>query len=149
MSDLSKSLPKRIRVSYTDLQVIVTDEPGFLKESYGEFNSTGNKITIASDVGPQELSNTLLHELIHACVWYGGLKDEGSALEDDNQEEHVVNVITNQLCQILRDNPKVLTTIKKGLTIKNGRAKERNKTVVLSKKVFEKYTFHKNRKQNS
>jgi len=146
MSDLSKSLPKKIKVSYTDLDVIVTDAPSFLKESYGEFSSTGNKITIASDVGPQELSNTLLHEIIHACVWYGGLKDDGAPLEDDNQEEHVVNVITNQLCQILRDNPKVLTAIKKGLSKRNGRAKERNKVMALPQKVIEKHTFHKNRK---
>ena len=146
MSDLSKSLPKKIRVSYTDLDLVLTDEPGFLKECYGEFNSSQNQLTLAQDIGPHDLANTLLHELIHASVWYGGLKDEGSALEDDKQEEHVVNVITNQLCQILRDNQKVLTAIKKGLTVKNGRPKERNKAVALSKKIFERYTFHKNRK---
>lgn len=146
MSDLLKLLPKKIRVSYSDIELNITEDKNFLEQCYGEYDSRNNKLTIAKDVGPQDLANTLLHELIHASVWYGGLKDDGSPLEDDKKEEHVVNVITNQLCQILRDNPKVLTAIKKGLTVKNGRPKERNKVVALSKKVFERYTFHKNRK---
>jgi len=146
MSDLLKSLPKKIKISYTDLFVELNDDHKFKADQYGEFDANTNTITLATETSSRELANTLLHELVHASVWYGGLKDEGAALEDDKAEEHVVNVITNQLCQILRDNPKVLTLIKKGLTSKNVRPKKRNKVVASSKKIVERYTFHKNRK---
>jgi hypothetical protein len=95
---------------------------------------------------PQDMANSLLHELVHAAVWFGGLKDDGLALEDDKQEEHVVNVVANQLCQIIKDNPKILTILRKGLTSQNGRSKKRNQIMETPKKILEKFTFHKNRK---
>jgi hypothetical protein len=92
------------------------------------------------------MANTLLHELVHAAVWYGGLRDDGFPLEKEKDEEHVVNVLTNQLCQIMKDNPKILTILAKGLSSQNGRSKKRNKAVAKNKKIHKKYTFHKNRK---
>jgi hypothetical protein len=104
------------------------------------------EITISTNSTDRDIANTLLHEIVHASVWYGGLKDDGAALEDDKHEEHVVNVLTNQLCQIFRDNPKILTIIKKGLTGKNGRAKKGDQVMATPEKILERYTFHKNRK---
>jgi len=146
MSDLLKSLPKKIKISFDDVSLVVTDDVKFREENYGTFESKDSSITIADDLSDTALSNTLLHEIVHAAVWYGGLKDEGAALEDDKVEENVVNVISNQLCQIFRDNPKILTLIKKGLRSKNGSKKPRSSIVATPEKVIEKYTFHKNRK---
>ena len=146
MSDLLKLLPKKIKISFSDVAVGTSSDSKFTEENFGEYDSRNNKITIATNTSDRDLANTLLHELIHASVWYGGLKDEGAALEDDKHEEHVVNVITNQLCQIFRDNPKVLTLIKKGLINKNGRSKTRDQVMETPQRVLERYTFHKNRK---
>jgi hypothetical protein len=146
MSELLKLLPKKIKISFADVDIETSDDAKFAEENFGEYDSRNNKITISSSSTDRDIANTLLHEIVHASVWYGGLKDDGAALEDDKHEEHVVNVLTNQLCQIFRDNPKILTIIKKGLTGKNGRAKKGDKVMATPEKILERYTFHKNRK---
>jgi hypothetical protein len=146
MSDLLRLLPRKIKISFADVDIETSDDTQFAEENFGEYDSRSNKITLSSNSTDRDIANTLLHEIVHACVWYGGLKDDGAALEDDKHEEHVVNVITNQLCQIFRDNPKILTIIKKGLTGKNGRAKKGDKVMATPEKILERYTFHKNRK---
>jgi hypothetical protein len=146
MSDLLRLLPRTIKISFADVDIETSDDTQFAEENFGEYDSRSNKITLSSNSTDRDIANTLLHEIVHACVWYGGLKDDGAALEDDKHEEHVVNVITNQLCQIFRDNPKILTIIKKGLTGKNGRAKKGDKVMATPEKILERYTFHKNRK---
>lgn len=146
MSELLKLLPKKIKISFADVDIETSDDIKFAEENFGEYDSRNNKITISSNSTDRDIANTLLHEIVHASVWYGGLKDDGAALEDDKHEEHVVNVLTNQLCQIFRDNPKILTIIKKGLIGKNGRAKKGDKVMAAPEKILERYTFHKNRK---
>jgi hypothetical protein len=146
MSELLKLLPKKIKISFADVDIETSDDTKFAEENFGEYDSRNNKITISTNSTDRDIANTLLHEIVHASVWYGGLKDDGAALEDDKHEEHVVNVITNQLCQIFRDNPKILTIIKKGLTGKNGRAKKGDQVMATPEKILERYTFHKNRK---
>jgi hypothetical protein len=146
MSELLKLLPKKIKISFADVDIETSDDTKFAEENFGEYDSRNNRITISSNSTDRDIANTLLHEIVHASVWYGGLKDDGAALEDDKHEEHVVNVLTNQLCQIFRDNPKILTIIKKGLTGKNGRAKKGDQVMATPEKILERYTFHKNRK---
>jgi predicted heme/steroid binding protein len=146
MSELLKLLPKKIKISFADVDIETSDDTKFTEENFGEYDSRNNKITISTNSTDRDIANTLLHEIVHASVWYGGLKDDGAALEDDKHEEHVVNVLTNQLCQIFRDNPKILTIIKKGLTGKNGRAKKGDQVMATPEKILERYTFHKNRK---
>jgi hypothetical protein len=146
MSDLLRLLPRTIKISFADVDIETSDDTKFAEENFGEYDSRNNKITISTNSTDRDIANTLLHEIVHASVWYGGLKDDGAALEDDKHEEHVVNVLTNQLCQIFRDNPKILTIIKKGLTGKNGRAKKGNQVMATPEKILERYTFHKNRK---
>ena len=146
MSELLKLLPKKIKISFADVDIQTSDDIKFAEENFGEYDSRNNRITISSNSMDRDIANTLLHEIVHASVWYGGLKDDGAALEDDKHEEHVVNVLTNQLCQIFRDNPKILTIIKKGLTGKNGRAKKGDQVMATPEKILERYTFHKNRK---
>jgi hypothetical protein len=146
MSDLLRLLPRTIKISFADVDIETSDDTKFAEENFGEYDSRNNKITISSNSTDRDIANTLLHEIVHASVWYGGLKDDGAALEDDKHEEHVVNVLTNQLCQIFRDNPKILTIIKKGLTGKNGRAKKGDQVMATPEKILERYTFHKNRK---
>ena len=146
MSELLKLLPKTIKVCYADVDIDISNCKTFQEDCYGEYDCRSNKITVANDIEDKDLINTLMHELLHASAWYGGLKDDGAPLEDDNKEEHVINVLANQLCQILRDNPKLMTIIKKGINNKNGRTKKRDEVVALSQKTSDKYTFHKNRK---
>jgi hypothetical protein len=134
MSELLKLLPKKIKISFADVDIETSDDTKFAEENFGEYDSRNNKITISTNSTDRDIANTLLHEIVHASVWYGGLKDDGAALEDDKHEEHVVNVLTNQLCQIFRDNPKILTIIKKGLTGKNGRAKKGDQVMATPEK---------------
>jgi len=146
MSELLKSLPKKIKISFEDVSLVVSSDAKFKDENFGMFESKDAMITLADDQSDTALANTLLHEIVHAAVWYGGLKDDGAALEDDKIEENVVNILSNQLCQIFRDNPKILTLIKKGLKSKNGSKNSRSSVVATPQKMLEKFTFHKNRK---
>ena len=98
MSDLLRLLPRTIKISFADIAIETSNNIEFKDECYGEYNSKENKITLADGIEDKDMANTILHEIVHAAVWYGG-----SVLEDDKNEEHVVNIVTNQLCQIFRE----------------------------------------------
>ena len=51
---------------------------------------------------------TLLHEILHAVVYYNSLTQSGQPLDNENKEETVVNSITNGLMAVFKDNPKIL-----------------------------------------
>lgn len=68
---------------------------------------TAGIIHLKSDT-PPEVANTLLHEILHGCYEMGGLKD-------NDPEEKVVTVLSNQLCQVIKNNPAIIEFIVSGL----------------------------------
>lgn len=97
MSELPP-LPGSIRVGYRTYRV---EEFEILDatsaDKFGECDHIRGLIRVRMDLGPVVIANTLLHEVLHACCEVGGL-------QDDDKEERVVEVLSNQLTQVWRDN---------------------------------------------
>jgi len=67
---------------------------------------------VQDSLGNQEKANTVLHEVMHACVYGSGLNVAEGPLKEDNAEELVVNQISNYLMGVFRDNPWFLDYLK-------------------------------------
>tara|TARA_R110002020_G_scaffold208419_1_gene414141 strand:- start:51 stop:404 length:354 start_codon:yes stop_codon:yes gene_type:complete len=106
---------KQIRVGYSTI-TIKKQAPQFHKDnmsdSYGQYLSRENKIEIQPDLSDVDEANTLLHEILHASVWVSSLCQSGQPLQQNNDEELVVNSLTNNLTQVFIDNKWLLTYLK-------------------------------------
>ncbi|WP_316172980.1 hypothetical protein [Bradyrhizobium sp. SZCCHNRI2049] len=97
---LLRTLPRKIRVGAYDWRIKV--EAG-VSEDYGETDYDNAVVAIWPEEhqSPDRLVGTLVHELIHV-------------IDPDLGEETVVK-LENGLISLFRDNPKLLTWIKRGL----------------------------------
>ena len=109
MRKVSKSQINKIKIGYQEL-TLGTQDPTFQNDidSYGEFDHKKNSILITKDLSDLDYSCTLIHEILHAIVYYYGLTQSGQPLDSDSKEEIVVNNISNGLTAALKDNPLLL-----------------------------------------
>ena len=107
MAQLQRS--SKVKVGYQNID-IVHEKASFSKPSdaYGEFDHRKNSISIQEDLTKIDYACTLLHEILHAVVYYNSLTQSGQPLDNENKEEIVVNSITNGLMSVFKDNPKIL-----------------------------------------
>ena len=109
-------IPKKVRVSYTDIKIDFVDA-SFTKSNtdcYGQYIQRENRIEIQKELLKPEkvddLINTLLHEICHSAIYYSGLNTPGAILDKEDNEELVVNNLTNTWHTILKEN-KWLTSL--------------------------------------
>ena len=62
----------------------------------------GNKIKVVKDLNYEK--NSLVHEIFHLCVWLSTANGEGMCLEKSEDEELVVNSLTNHFMTMLKQN---------------------------------------------
>lgn len=79
-------------------------------EMFGDFSYINSRIRIEEKLVGAVLVDTVLHELNHAVWAMGQLKTKAQT------EERAVSVMATYWTQIYRDNPHLLTWIKKNLT---------------------------------
>ena len=110
-----KGEPTVIKVGYRDIKIdwvapdFKTDE---LTDCYGQYKSREGLIQIQHNLCGQEKSNTMLHEILHACCYGAGLNQADMPLKDEDKEEIVINQLSNYLMGVFRDNPWFLEYIK-------------------------------------
>ena len=113
--DTPKGEPTHIKIGYRDIKIewiapdFLTDE---LTDCYGQYKAREGVIQVQDSLGNQEKANTVLHEVMHACVYGSGLNVAEGPLKEDNAEELVVNQISNYLMGVFRDNPWFLDYLK-------------------------------------
>ena len=107
-------IPKIVRIGYQDVK-IERETATFSKQTdcYGEYEHRKNQITIQNDLSNLDEANTLLHEVLHGIVYINSLTQTGAPLDKENNEEIVVNTITNGLVQVFRDNKWLLPYLNK------------------------------------
>lgn len=116
--EVDKSLPKTVKIGYRDIQIdyvrpeFKTDE---MTDAYGEYRAREGKILLQHNLCGQEMSNVMLHEILHAIAYAAGLNQADSPLKEDDKEEIVVNQMANYLMGMFRDNPWFLDFIKKNM----------------------------------
>ena len=110
-----KGEPTVIKVGYRDIKIdwvapdFKSDE---LPDCYGQYKSREGLIQIQHNLCGQEKSNTMLHEILHACCYGAGLNQAEMPLKDADKEEIVINHLSNYLMGVFRDNPWFLDYIK-------------------------------------
>tara|TARA_R110002051_G_C8597301_1_gene479843 strand:+ start:334 stop:756 length:423 start_codon:yes stop_codon:yes gene_type:complete len=115
---IKTTLPTSIKVGYRDIEIqyvrpdFKTDE---MTDCYGQYKAREGLIQLQPDICGQELSNVLLHECLHAVIYSSGLNQAKSCLKEEDDEEIVVNQITNYLIGLFRDNPWFLDFIKNNM----------------------------------
>ena len=99
-------VPSSIKLGYRTIDLVAKDMP----DDFGEFVHGENKIFYSNKVTPPELTNTILHELLHA-IW----QDRVAELVSDKKEETIVNALANALMTLLCDNPDMLKFLTNGM----------------------------------
>jgi|TARA_R110000850_G_scaffold14139_3_gene45327 predicted nucleic acid-binding protein len=97
---------KSVKVGPTDFSI---EYVPLNDELFGDFSYINSRIRIEENLKGSALVDTVLHEILHAIWKLGQLKDKR---ED---EERAVAIMATYLTQVLRDNPKMLTWLKKNL----------------------------------
>lgn len=101
--------PAKIRVGHADYRVETVKELDG-GETMGQFLRDQGIINMVL-TSPVADANTLLHEVLHAAFGESGL-DHGVL---SKHEERIVSALTNQLLQIIRDNPKLVSYLTKAI----------------------------------
>jgi hypothetical protein len=113
--------PEKIKIGWKDVKIKYVD-PTFAKNNtdfYGQYLSRTSTIEVQKELKDSDLANTVLHEVIHACIYNSSLNAEGGALVDGKDEEQVVNSMTNQLMMVFKDNPWFLDFLKENIEDKD------------------------------
>ena len=109
---------KKLRVGFQDLIIELKDadfRTDNLTDCYGHYLQRENKIQINTNLEQHDLLNTVIHEVLHACCYVGGLTTKSNPLSDEDKEEVVTNTLANQIHIVLRDNPWLLKFIQESL----------------------------------
>lgn len=117
MAELShyRGIPKSVRVGCYEFRIEVHEaDDAEADGAFGHMNPISQKIRLRPGMTPQNLANTLLHEIMHAIHWFHACNPDCSA---DIEEEYTLKG-TNGLCAFWQDNPKTMTWIGSLLTNK-------------------------------
>ena len=118
LTRVNTNLPTSVKVGYRDIEIqyvspdFKTDE---MTDCYGQYKAREGLIQLQPDICGQELSNVMLHECLHAICYSSGLNQAKSCLKEEDDEEIVVNQMTNYLMGLFRDNPWFLDFIKNNM----------------------------------
>ena len=88
-------MKKKIKIGYEDIVInIINFETEDKKDDnvLGEYDSSNAKIDIQKEQNARSEANTLLHEVIHACVYQTGLNSQGNLLSKEENEELIVSL---------------------------------------------------------
>lgn len=109
MDDLLKKLPKQVRIGWLTYKItLMNEESQALSQAFGFICHSKQQIRIAENQAPQQMANTLLHEILHGVHFIHGVSNA-----DD--EETFTTLGANGLCQVWQDNPEVFEWIDEAL----------------------------------
>jgi len=111
------SKPTKVKVGWKDIDIEYV-KASFKKDNtdcYGQYLNRENKIEIHEELNPDDLANTMLHEVMHAIVYHSSLNQPGGPLKDEESEEQTTNSLSNWLIGVFRDNPWFLDFLKENI----------------------------------
>ena len=97
-------LPKKVTIGYKTLKIreFTTTERD-VREASGASTPDSDILIDVTGYSKQYVANTVLHEILHLCFYMAGLRDKF----DRQQEENIVNTLTNQLSISMKASPSV------------------------------------------
>ena len=93
--------PDKLKIGGFEWEVILTTD--ISDDDFGTTNFTNQVIRIDSDVPKQKQEETLLHEILHICMWQTGLEHiikQG----DKISEEDIIMGMSMALYLVVKDN---------------------------------------------
>ena len=106
---LDIAIPTEIKLGYRVIKI-----ESRTMDDFGEYINFENKIIYNNRITPPELTNTILHEILHAIF-----QDRIVDLVSENKEETIVSALANGLITVFVDNKNLLEFIKDNMVIKN------------------------------
>lgn len=101
------NIPESVKVGCYNINIIpMYGFEGFAHGVLGHFSQSEMVIRVATDLPPEMIANTLLHEVFHACYAVAGLTEA-----DD--EERIVTCMANMYLQVTIDNPELEKFLRK------------------------------------
>lgn len=112
---LLRTLPRRIKVGAYDWRVVLNTEDAEI-EKCGEADFEHHVVNLWPEHlnSPDHAVGILIHELLHVIFDNADLEDANPTYSNDPEEDIVVG-FEQGLVALYRDNPRLLTWIKKGL----------------------------------
>ena len=110
-SKRNKHIPNSVKIGYIDYNFdFWPDSFASTEEAQGEFFSQAQKIGLKESTIPSRFGvNTVIHEILHGIVYQYGL-------DPIDNEEKIVNTLSNGLTTVFVDNPWLINYIKKHTT---------------------------------
>jgi hypothetical protein len=94
------NIPKSIKIGGVNYEIqYIPDLNNGVEVLYGNINFEQSVIKLSSTIACSQQAQciTLLHEILHGIAEHAKLKIEN--------EEHIVNVLSNGIFQVVQDNP--------------------------------------------
>jgi len=101
--------PSKVQVgplSY-DVVLVATDHPA-VSDCAGRTERGAQNIWIDRQTGPDQLRETVLHEVLHTVWGLAGLQMDIDDVGEDSQGEKIINRVTPLLLDVLRRNPRLV-----------------------------------------
>jgi hypothetical protein len=96
-------IPKQLKIGGLIFKIKESQEIANQSQVWGSTHFMQQKIFISPEETQQKKEHTLLHEILHACIWTSGIGDRIRRFDKD-LEEDIVNSVSNSLYQVLKDN---------------------------------------------
>jgi Zn-dependent peptidase ImmA (M78 family) len=98
------TIPKKLKIGGFIWKVIESKDISYEGNCYGSTHFDSQTIYLNPDIPQQKKTETLLHEIIHACMWQCGLNRTFSIKDKEITEEDVVQPLSMILYQVFKDN---------------------------------------------
>lgn len=101
--------PKNVKIFNLDYEIIWVDKAiETATDAHGSCDTCTQTIVICREQKPGALTDTLMHEIMHAIFY-------SMNMSGNESEEKVVSLLSTGMCTVLRDNPKLKKWIVKNL----------------------------------
>lgn len=107
---MEQKYPKVIRIGFIDYELSFVPE-GMKDAIDGHHYAASHSIKICENTSGQYRAFVVLHEILHGCFFSSAL----SEAKLDDKEELIVDALSKALCNVIRDNPKLLNALTKDL----------------------------------
>ncbi len=96
-------IPKQIKIGGLLFEIKESEEIANQSNVWGSTHFKKQKIFLDPSENQQKKEHTLLHEIIHVCLWSSGIGDRLRRLDKD-LEEDLCSSLDSQFYQVLKDN---------------------------------------------
>src|SRR3990167_5111278 len=94
-------IPKKLKIAGFNYKITHNKQVADHSSTFASTINAQQEINVGLGFPIQKQEQTFLHEILHAVWFCYGLKEAGFKNE---QEEHIVDALSNGLYQVLKDN---------------------------------------------